>query len=294
MRHFSLRLVAACLTASSALAEPIAYKPPETVDGASIIIIDGDTIGLPSRERIRILEIDTPETFDSRCENELILGLKAKQRLAELLRAGPVTIERHDRDRFHRTLAYLRLADGRGGRYSQSRRHRASVPARQSGQRRAARPLVWEFAARLSCCAASNPELCFRCSAPSASWWPGCCLGRPALSWRLARVCFAMHPAIDAPALGTDKHPTHLCMALAEDADVNLAEAPARIPEGTDPEALEIVWTDSPLEAALHVYESPERKVIVEVLAFDLPALMTEAEFRAQDWPAAIRNAQGA
>jgi endonuclease YncB( thermonuclease family) len=83
------------------------------VDGASIIIIDGDTIGLPSRERIRILEIDTPETFDSRGENELILGLKAKQRLGELLRAGPVTIERHDRDRFHRTLAYLRLADGR-------------------------------------------------------------------------------------------------------------------------------------------------------------------------------------
>jgi endonuclease YncB( thermonuclease family) len=105
--------VAACLTATAALAEPISYKPPETVDGASIIIIDGDTVGLPSRERIRILEIDTPETFDSRCENELILGLKAKERLAQLLRAGPVTIERHDRDRFHRTLAYLRLADGR-------------------------------------------------------------------------------------------------------------------------------------------------------------------------------------
>jgi endonuclease YncB( thermonuclease family) len=88
MRHFSFGLVAACLTVSSALAEPIAYTPPETVDGASIIIIDGDTVGLPSRERIRILEIDTPETFDSRCENELILGLKAKERLAELLRSG--------------------------------------------------------------------------------------------------------------------------------------------------------------------------------------------------------------
>jgi endonuclease YncB( thermonuclease family) len=44
---------------------------------AATIIIDGDTIDVGGR-RIGIVEIDAPETFGPRCENELILGLKAK------------------------------------------------------------------------------------------------------------------------------------------------------------------------------------------------------------------------
>src|SRR5687768_16258588 len=59
----------------------------ETFDGRRAVIIDGDTFALGS-ERVRILNIDAPETRGSRCEWELVLGLKAKERLAGLLRAG--------------------------------------------------------------------------------------------------------------------------------------------------------------------------------------------------------------
>ena len=52
---------------------------------AATIIVDGDTIDIDGT-RIRILDIDTPETSRSRCENELTLGLKAKRRLRELLK----------------------------------------------------------------------------------------------------------------------------------------------------------------------------------------------------------------
>lgn len=113
VKFVPLSLAAALLTTSIAIAEPARREPPETVDGSTLVVFDGDTVALPGRERIRLLDIDTPETFDSRCERELMLGLKAKERLAELLRAGPVTIERRDKDRFGRTLAYLRLADDR-------------------------------------------------------------------------------------------------------------------------------------------------------------------------------------
>jgi endonuclease YncB( thermonuclease family) len=76
----------------------------ETVDGRRIVIVDGDTIAL-GRERVRLLNIDAPESFRPRCERELIAGLKAKAYLAELLRAGPVVITRTAEDRYRRTLA---------------------------------------------------------------------------------------------------------------------------------------------------------------------------------------------
>ena len=77
---------------------------------SNIVIIDGDTIAV-GRERIRILSIDTPETFHSRCENELVLGLRAKQRLRELLDGGDVRIERDGQDRYGRTLANVFAGD---------------------------------------------------------------------------------------------------------------------------------------------------------------------------------------
>ena len=61
---------------------------------AATIIIDGDTIDIDG-VRIRIVQIDTPETFGPRCENELILGLKAKKRLRELLDGGTVPRKPH-------------------------------------------------------------------------------------------------------------------------------------------------------------------------------------------------------
>ena len=75
------------------------------------IIIDGDTIALGS-ERVRILNIDAPETRGSPCERELVMGLRAKERLAVLLRAGWVDVDRDGQDRYRRTLARLSV----GGR----------------------------------------------------------------------------------------------------------------------------------------------------------------------------------
>jgi endonuclease YncB( thermonuclease family) len=76
----------------------------ETFDGRRAVIIDGDTFALGS-ERVRILNIDAPETRGSGCDREFVLGLRAKERLAGLLRTRSVAIARDGEDRYHRTLA---------------------------------------------------------------------------------------------------------------------------------------------------------------------------------------------
>lgn len=90
----------------------------EAIDGRRIVIIDGDTVALPGGERIRLQAIDTPESNRPSCEAELVAALKAKERLAELLRVSDVKIERCDihgdrcDDGRGRTLANLRTAAG--------------------------------------------------------------------------------------------------------------------------------------------------------------------------------------
>ena len=73
---------------------------------AAVILIDGDTFDIDGT-RVRILSIDTPETFRPRCERELVLGLKAKERLRALLDSGSVTFKATGTDRFGRTLAHV-------------------------------------------------------------------------------------------------------------------------------------------------------------------------------------------
>lgn len=77
---------------------------------AGVQVIDGDTVYIDG-VRIRILSIDTPETFRSRCENEYQLGLKAKERLTELLSSGSVSYTPDGVDRFGRTLATVYAGD---------------------------------------------------------------------------------------------------------------------------------------------------------------------------------------
>lgn len=95
---------------SAVLAEPI--------DGRRIIVIDGDTVALPGGERIRLQAIDTPESSRPSCEAELVAALKAKERLAQLVRVPGLTVERCDihgdrcQDRYGRTLANLRTSAG--------------------------------------------------------------------------------------------------------------------------------------------------------------------------------------
>ena len=66
---------------------------------AATILIDGDTIRVDG-VTIRIVDIDTPETHRSRCENELVLGLKAKERLRALLDSGTVSFKPIGTDRY--------------------------------------------------------------------------------------------------------------------------------------------------------------------------------------------------
>ncbi|HEX2134746.1 MAG TPA: thermonuclease family protein [Microvirga sp.] len=84
----------------------------EVVDGRTAVILDGDTVAFGS-ERVRIINIEAPGISEPDCEREEIFALRSRQRLAELIRSGPVTIERAGRDHLGRTLARLVLADGR-------------------------------------------------------------------------------------------------------------------------------------------------------------------------------------
>ena len=107
------------LAALVLLASP---APAEELTGR-LQVIDGDTVWhyAPNErtpEKIRLLDIDAPESHRSACEAELVAGLRAKARLLELLQLRPVTIERCDRhgeaceDRFGRTLARIRNGAG--------------------------------------------------------------------------------------------------------------------------------------------------------------------------------------
>lgn len=84
----------------------------ETVAADRIVIIDGDTVAI-GRERIRLLDVDAPETSEPRCEAELVRGLEAKQRVRELVGgASHIELQRSgEQDRYGRTLGRL-LVDG--------------------------------------------------------------------------------------------------------------------------------------------------------------------------------------
>lgn len=65
--------------------------------GGTNCVVDGDTFWMAG-ERIRIADIDTPETHSPRCAAEARLGAEATARLHALLNAGAVTLETIDRD----------------------------------------------------------------------------------------------------------------------------------------------------------------------------------------------------
>jgi endonuclease YncB( thermonuclease family) len=83
--------------------------PPGQAARGRVAIVDGDTLKYEG-ETIRLVDIDTPESFRSRCEHELVLALEAKARLRQLVDAGPLTIERTGKDRYGRTLARVLVA----------------------------------------------------------------------------------------------------------------------------------------------------------------------------------------
>lgn len=82
--------------------------------GGANCVVDGDTFWMGGT-KIRIADIDTPETHPARCAREAELGAAATRRLHALLNAGAVSLEAagRDADRYGRKLRLVSV-DGRG------------------------------------------------------------------------------------------------------------------------------------------------------------------------------------
>ena len=83
-------------------------------DGPRInCVVDGDTFWI-NGEKVRLADINAPETHQAGCPAERELGEQATLRLIALLNAGPFTLEIEGRgeDRYGRQLRVAR----RGGR----------------------------------------------------------------------------------------------------------------------------------------------------------------------------------
>ncbi|TIX48866.1 thermonuclease family protein [Alteraurantiacibacter aquimixticola] len=68
-------------------------------------VVDGDTIWYRG-DKIRLIDINTPETSRPSCDREAALGRRATERLIVLLNEGPFTLESEgrDTDRYGRLL----------------------------------------------------------------------------------------------------------------------------------------------------------------------------------------------
>lgn len=96
--------------------DPAVWSPElgrqHLMPGADMRVIDGDTIQLPDGERVRILNIDTPEMPPrARCQREGSLALRARDRTQELLLAGDLSLHAsgRNRDRYGRLLRRIEV-----------------------------------------------------------------------------------------------------------------------------------------------------------------------------------------
>ena len=73
--------------------------------GGTNCVVDGDTIWLAG-QKIRVADIDAPETHPARCAEEQALGDRATMRLQQLLNHGAVSLQpiNRDEDRYGRKL----------------------------------------------------------------------------------------------------------------------------------------------------------------------------------------------
>ncbi|NSY17286.1 thermonuclease family protein [Neorhizobium sp. AL 9.2.2] len=77
-------------------------------------VVDGDTLW-QNGIKMRLLDIDTPETFEAQCDHEKHLGEKAKLRLQALMSKGYQLDDSGAKDRTsdRRNLVHVILPDGR-------------------------------------------------------------------------------------------------------------------------------------------------------------------------------------
>ena len=154
LKQFPVRLALLFAVGVASVAAPALYwqgtgnwqlTSPARAAEQRVIIIDGDTVDIDG-ERIRVFNIDAPETRGARCEQELILGLRAKERIAQVLRSGAIRIDRCEAsgrciDRYGRTLARLSTAAGDVGQILIS--EGLALPWRPGPQAREQRVAVW-------------------------------------------------------------------------------------------------------------------------------------------------------
>lgn len=98
---------AAALAASASDTETAAFGLCKS-DSRTNCVVDGDTIWYRG-SKIRIADIDTPETHQPRCAAEAARGAAATRRLHQLVNAGPFTLQsiNRDEDRYGRKLRIL-------------------------------------------------------------------------------------------------------------------------------------------------------------------------------------------
>ena len=88
-------------------------RSDEPAGGDEVVrVVDGDTVVLRSAGKSRLIGVDTPEVFG----RQECFGRQASAFAKRVLRPGlRVRVERgvEERDRYGRTLVYLRLPDGR-------------------------------------------------------------------------------------------------------------------------------------------------------------------------------------
>jgi len=66
----------------------------ESIDPADVTVIDGDTIAVYHMQpNVRLVGFNAPESSNVACEAERQLGVRATQRLLELVRAGHLDFE---------------------------------------------------------------------------------------------------------------------------------------------------------------------------------------------------------
>ncbi|MET0338790.1 MAG: thermonuclease family protein [Caulobacter sp.] len=99
--------------ASADAPEPWAAAGEQSlISGAAVRVVDGDTIELPNGERVRVLNIDTPEMAPrARCEREGALAQQAKARTQELVLTGELSFHAsgRNRDRYGRLLRRIEV-----------------------------------------------------------------------------------------------------------------------------------------------------------------------------------------
>lgn len=107
-----MRLLAALVAVALVAGLVVAWQrrdDPEPTSGRVTHIVDGDTLDV-GRERIRVLGIDTPERDE--CGYAAASRAASELALERVVRLEPDATQAV-RDRFGRTLAYVRLPDGR-------------------------------------------------------------------------------------------------------------------------------------------------------------------------------------